>query len=72
MTSVSAELDAMAEPQPKVWKCASSMTSVSGFTFSISRSASPHLIEPTSPVPLAFSSGPEFLGLKKCSRTFSE
>src|SRR5574343_1554613 len=29
-------------------------------------------MEPTSPMPLASSSGPELRGLKKCSRTLSE
>ena len=72
MISVNAELEAMAEPQPKVWKLASWMVSVSGSTFSIRRSASPQLSEPTSPTALASSSAPALRGLKKCSLTFSE
>ena len=72
MISVRAEDEAIADPQPKVWKWASRMTSVSGSTFSIRRRASPHWMEPTSPMPLASSSGPELRGLKKCSRTLSE
>ncbi len=61
--SVSAELDAIAEPQPKVWKPASRITSVSGSTFSDSRRASPQLSEPTSPTALASATAPAFFGL---------
>jgi len=43
--SVSADDEAMAEPQPKVWKCAARMMSVSGSTLSIRRSASPQEID---------------------------
>jgi len=48
------------------------MVSVSGSTFSIRRSASPHEIEPTSPTALASGSGPALRGWKKCSLTLSE
>ncbi|MNE43566.1 hypothetical protein D3C80_1377500 [compost metagenome] len=61
--SVSAELDAIAEPQPKVWKPASRMTSVSGSTLRVRRRASPQLSEPTSPTALASTTAPAFFGL---------
>ncbi len=65
MISVSAEDDAIALPQPKVWNAASVITSVSGFTFNIKRNASPQLMEPTSPMALASVNTFAFLGLKK-------
>ncbi len=65
ISSVSADDDAIAEPQPKVWKRASVMIWVSGSTLIDSRKASPQAIAPTSPTPSAPSSAPTFFGLKK-------
>ena len=65
MISVRAELDAIAEPQPKVWKPASRMVSDSGSTLRLSRRASPQDREPTSPMPFAPSTAPAFRGEKK-------
>ena len=63
ISSVSAEELAIAEPQPKVWNLASLMIWEASSTLIISRSASPQLIAPTSPMPLASSRMPLFLGL---------
>jgi len=63
-SSVSAEDDAIAEPQPKVWNFAARMISVSGSTLSIRRNASPHEIAPTSPMPLASARTSAFLGYR--------
>ncbi len=71
MISVSAEDEAIAEPQPKVWKWASVIVCVGSSTLSIRRSASPQVIEPTSPTPFASSRTPAFFGLKKYSLTLS-
>ena len=71
-SSVSAEDDAIADPQPNVWNCAFVMMFVSGSIFIISFSASPQEIAPTSPTALASTSTPAFFGLKKYSWTFSE
>ena len=69
--SVTAEDEAMAEPQPKVWNRASVITCVIGSIFSISLSASPQAMAPTSPMASASASTPTFLGLKKYSLTLS-
>jgi hypothetical protein len=71
MISVNAEEDATADAQPNVIKDASMILSFS-FTFKYSFRASPQFNEPVSPMALAPSSSPTFLGFKKCSMTFSE
>jgi hypothetical protein len=56
---------AMAEPHPNVLNFASSMTPVSGFTFTCSFMTSPHSGAPTRPVPTfgsSFGSDPTFRG----------
>src|SRR6202012_3702719 len=72
--SVASELEAMAEPQPKVLNLASSMTWVSGLTLIWRRMTSPHSGAPTRPVPTSeedLSRVPTLRGCLWCSTTFS-
>ena len=62
--SVSAEEEAMALAQPKVWNLASAMRPSSS-SLNIKRSASPQAREPTSPTPSGFSMTPTFRGFLK-------
>jgi hypothetical protein len=70
INSVSAELEAMALAQPKVWNLASTMR-CSLSTLRKSLSASPQAMLPTSPTPSASGISPTLRGLRKNSLTLS-